>query len=419
MSRHTIERISAIEVFDSRGDPTLKATVLLSNGVSASAYVPSGASTGSHEAFELRDGGTRYAGKGVKRAVRNVGTAIYRSLRGRSVDDQQGLDARLIALDGTPRRSRLGANALLAVSLACARAGSVARRRPLYRYIRDVYDLPEPKVFPSPMCNVLNGGRHADNGVSFQEYMVVAEGGRFRSRLERVSDVVRALKKILIARGDRISVGDEGGFAPILTSNEEGLKLLAAAVRSAGYALGKNVTLALDVAATEFYEKKRATYRLMPEDRQYAGSSLIKYYRRLLGRYCLRSVEDPFAEDDWNNWTMMTERLGDRTLIIGDDLFVTQAKRLARGVKNGAANAILVKPNQVGTLTDTMETVAAARASGFEVIISNRSGETCDDFIADLAVAVGSVFLKAGSLARGERLAKYNRLLAIAEEVGA
>ncbi len=419
MKTYTIRRISATEVLDSRGDPTLKATVFLSNGVAASASVPSGASTGSHEARELRDGGRRYGGKGVRRAVRNVNTAITRSLAGNPVDDQQGIDRRLVALDGTPQKSRLGANALLAASLACARAGSVARGLPLYRYLRETFGLPKPRTFPSPMCNILNGGRHADNGISFQEYMVVAERGTFRSRLERVSGVVRALRRKLKDRGERVAVGDEGGFAPLMASNEEGLKLLADAVRAAGYRLGKDVSLALDVAASEFFDAKRRVYRLLPERRTLDGQSLTRYYARLVSRYRLRSIEDPCDEDDWGLWKRMTDESGDRVMIVGDDLFVTKAKRLARGITLGAANAILVKPNQVGTLTETMETIAAAQAGGYKVIVSNRSGETCDDFIADLAVAVGSVFLKAGALARGERLAKYNRLLEIAQEVGA
>lgn len=419
MNTYTIKGISATEVLDSRGDPTLKATVFLSSGVAAAASVPSGASTGSHEARELRDGGRRYGGKGVRRAVKNVNTAINRSLAGKPVDEQQAIDRRLIALDGTPQKSRLGANALLAVSLACARAGSVARGLPLYRYLRETFGLPKPRTFPSPMCNILNGGRHADNGISFQEYMVVAERGTFRSRLERVSDVVRALRRMLKDRGERIAVGDEGGFAPLISSNEAGLKLLADAVRASGYRLGKDVSLALDVAASEFFDSKHRVYRLLPERRTLDGKSLSRYYSRLVTRYRLRSIEDPCDEDDWELWKRITGELGDRVMIVGDDLFVTKAKRLARGIALGAANAILVKPNQVGTLTETMETIAAARTGGYEVIVSNRSGETCDDFIADLAVAAGSVFLKAGALARGERLAKYNRLLEIADEVGA
>ncbi|MFH0828641.1 MAG: phosphopyruvate hydratase [Candidatus Kerfeldbacteria bacterium] len=418
MKTATIRHIAAQEILDSRGEPTIRTTVELKNGMRASATVPAGVSTGSHEAHEKRDGGVRYGGKGVLRAVRNVTTVISKMLSGVPIGDQRGIDDRLIALDPKPHRDRIGANALLGVSLACARAGSIASETPLYVYLREQFSFPKPSTFPKPMCNILNGGRHSDNGISFQEYLVIADGRTIREQLERVWRVIRAVKSELVTRGDRTLVGDEGGFAPLLSSNEEGLRLLTKAIRRAGLRIGKDVSLALDIAASEWYSASRSSYFMKPEKKAYSGTALARYYQRLATKYNLRSIEDPFAEDDWDNWTLLTEKLGRSLLLIGDDLFVTQKSRLAQGVHVHAANAILIKPNQVGTLTETMETIQKARASHYTYVISHRSGETCDDFIADLAVAVGSPFLKAGSLARGERLAKYNRLLVIAEEIG-
>lgn len=418
MKRTTIRRLTACEILDSRGEPTVRATVELQNGIRASAMVPAGASTGSHEAHEKRDGGTRYDGNGALRAVKNIRTIISRALSGFPVDDQRGIDERLIALDPDPQRDGIGANALLGASLACTRAGSFATKTPLYTYLRDQYSFPKPTTFPKPMCNILNGGRHADNGISFQEYLVIPNGRTIREQLERVWRVIRSVKSELVARNDRTLVGDEGGFAPLLSSNEEGLALLVRAVRRAGLRVRKDVSFSLDVAASEWYVRSSSKYLMKPEGKTYRGPALARYYQRLATKYGLRSIEDPFAEDDWNSWTLLTEKLGRSLLLIGDDLFVTQKNRLAQGVHARAANAILIKPNQVGTLTETMDTIKKARASNYTYVISHRSGETCDDFIADLAVAVGSPYLKAGSLARGERLAKYNRLLIIANELG-
>lgn len=412
-----IKRLRAREILDSRGDPTLEATVELDNGLVASAAVPAGASTGSHEAREVRDGGERFGGKGVRQACQNVTTTIQPALVGMDVEAQLEIDRRLVELDGTPNRSRLGANALLGVSLAVARAGAATNAQPLYRYLGERFNLGKPSNFPVPMCNVLNGGKHADNGLSFQEYLVLANGHSCAERIERTWKVIHQLKRLLQARGDRTLVGDEGGFAPLLKSNQEGLTLLVQASEAAGLQPGQDVSFGLDVAASEFY--RGGKYHLSPEGETLEAEKLMDLYRDLAERYPLTTLEDGLAEDDWANWTKLTQRLGKKLLLIGDDLFVTQADRLSEGVRARAGNAILIKPNQVGTLTETMATIAVARDDGYAFVVSHRSGETGDSFIADLAVATGSLYLKAGSLNRSERLAKYNRLLEIAAEAGA
>lgn len=419
MSKAAITKIGAEEILDSRGDPTVKAWVELSNGDRASAAVPSGASTGAHEAHELRDAGTRYGGKGETKAVHHIETEINDALHGLRVTDQESLDRRMISLDGTRDRSRLGANAILAVSLACARAGSMVTKRPLYTYLQECFSLPAPRVFPKPMCNVLNGGRHADNNVSFQEYLVLPEGGTFALQIERVWSVIHALKARLVEKKERTTVGDEGGFAPMLASNEDGLTLIAGAIQAAQLTLGKDVAMGIDAAASEFYDADRQVYVLRPEGKEYRGDDLVKFYAMLVKKYHLHTIEDGCAEDDHELWKKLTAALGKEVMLIGDDFFVTQKERLLQGIRENAANAILIKPNQVGTLTETMETIDAARNAGYAYVVSHRSGETDDDFIADLAAAVGCPFLKAGSLTREERLAKYNRLLEIAREVGA
>lgn len=412
-----IKRLRAREILDSRGDPTLEATVELDNGLVASAAVPAGASTGSHEAREVRDGGERFGGKGVRQACQNVTTTIQPALVGMDVEAQPEIDRRLVELDGTPNRSRLGANALLGVSLAVARAGAAANAQPLYRYLGERFNLGKPANFPVPMCNVLNGGKHADNGLSFQEYLVLANGHSCAERIERTWKVIHQLKRLLQARGDRTLVGDEGGFAPLLKTNQEGLTLLMKAAEAAGLQPGQDVLFGLDVAASEFY--RGGKYHLSPEGETLEAEKLMDLYRDLAERYPLATLEDGLAEDDWANWTKLTQRLGKKLLLIGDDLFVTQADRLSEGIRARAGNAILIKPNQVGTLSETMATIAVARDDGYAFVVSNRSGETGDSFIADLAVATGSLYLKAGSLNRSERLAKYNRLLEIAAEAGA
>jgi len=419
MSSVTIVHTRAEEILDSRGDPTLKAWVELSDGTRASAAVPSGASTGAHEAHELRDNEARYGGKGEMKAVRNVQTEINDALHGMNVADQEPIDRRMVALDGTPDRSRLGANAILGVSLACARAASRVEKKPLYRYLRERFSLPEPRVFPKPMCNILNGGRHADNNVSFQEYLVLPEGATFALQLERAWSVIHALKAILKERNERTTVGDEGGFAPMLAANEDGFRLVAEAIQAAHLKLGKDVAMGIDAASSEFYDGARKAYLLKPEGKEYRGDDLVKFYALLVKKYHLHTIEDGCAEDDHDLWKKLTAALGRKVMLIGDDLFVTQKERLLQGVREKEANAILIKPNQVGTLTETIETVTAARKAKYACVVSHRSGETNDDFIADLAVAVGSPYLKAGSLTREERLAKYNRLLEIAQEVGA
>lgn len=419
MSPGTIDRITAEEILDSRGQPTIRATVIMTDGQRASAAVPAGASTGSHEAHELRDGVARYQGRGVLRAVEHVNTTIHQALRGSSVEAQTDIDRRLVELDGTPDRSHLGANAILSVSLACARTASLVRRQPLYAYLRERFELPLTKTFPQPMCNILNGGQHADNHVSFQEFMVLPNGQTFADQLERAAAVTAALKQLLVTRGDRTLVGDEGGFAPLLKTNEEGLQLLTEAVQRAGLKPGQDVAFGLDAAASEFFNRSRQQYDLEPEGLSLTTAKLVDYYAALSQRYAVKTLEDGLSEDDWTGWTKLTARLGKRLLLIGDDLFVTQADRLSQGIKARAANAILIKPNQVGTLSETIATMATASDDGYTTVVSHRSGETCDAFIADLAVAVGSPYLKAGALARGERLAKYNRLLTIAAEVGA
>ncbi|MBI4426625.1 MAG: phosphopyruvate hydratase [Candidatus Kerfeldbacteria bacterium] len=419
MTKPTIDRITATEILDSRGEPTVRATIILTDGQQASAAVPAGASTGLHEAHELRDGVGRYGGRGVLRAVEHVRTTIHQALRGMAVDQQAELDQKLVELDGTADRSHLGANAILSVSLACARTASLAHHLPLYRYLRQRYDLPESKNFPRPMCNVLNGGQHADNHISFQEFQLLPEGSTVAEQLERVAGIIRQLRQLLIKRGDRTLVGDEGGFAPLLHTNEAGLQLLGQATEAAALRLGHDVSFGLDVAASEFYESATKMYHLEPEGLRVNAANLIGLYEQLAERYPLRTLEDGLQEDDWAGWTKLTTRLGKKLLLIGDDLFVTQRDRLSQGIRAKAANAILIKPNQVGTLSETIETVKTALDDGYAPVVSHRSGETCDDFIADLAVAVGSPYLKAGSLARGERSAKYNRLLIIAAEVGA
>lgn len=415
--KYTIEKIEAFEILDSRGDPTVKAVVTTNDGQQASAAVPAGASTGRHEAHELRDGGKRYGGKGVTRAVANVRERIADVLHGHDVEDQSGLDRRMIERDGTADRSVLGANAILSVSLAAARLAALVRRQPLYAYLRERYGLPPPERLPRPMCNLLNGGQHADNGLSFQEFMVLPNGSTVGQQLERTSAIIRSLRKILRDSQQRTLVGDEGGFAPMLPSNTSGLELLAQAVEQAGLQLGQDIEFGIDAAASEFV-RADGRYDLMPERRTVSSDGMIDLYEELVGRFPLKSIEDGLAEDEWEPWTKLTARLGQQTLLVGDDLFVTQRDRLSQGIRARAANAVLIKPNQVGTLTETMETVATARDDGYACVVSHRSGETSDDFIADLAVATGSEFLKAGSLARGERLAKYNRLLAIAAEIG-
>jgi enolase len=409
-----IESLTALEVLDSRGNPTIAVTVHTSSG-SGTAIVPSGASTGKHEAVELRDGDPRrFGGKGVRRAVDNVVGEISALAVGRDPRDQAGLDAALIELDGTPNKARLGANAILGVSLASARAAAAGLGVPLYRHLGG----PDASLLPLPFCNVLNGGVHADTSVDLQEFMVCPVGApSFAEGLRAVAEVYQALKKVLHARGLATGVGDEGGFAPNLPSNEDALGLIVNAIQAAGYRPGPDVALALDPAASEFYSDGR--YELKGEGVTMSAAELVARYEDWIERYPIISIEDGMAEDDWEGWRLLSERAGERIQLVGDDLFVTSVERLRQGIDRGVANSILIKVNQVGTLTETLQAIGLAHRSGYSAVISHRSGDTEDTTIADLVVATGTGMLKAGAPARSERLAKYNRLLAVEAELGA
>jgi enolase len=409
-----ILHVHAREVLDSRGNPTLEAEVTTDNGAVGRAMVPSGASTGTHEAVELRDGGSRYLGKGVQDAARNVNEEIRRAVAGMDVFDQSGLDAALRELDGTPNKARLGANAILAVSLATARAAANELDVPLYAYLGGV----QGRVLPVPLLNILNGGAHAANNVSIQEFMVVPAGASsFRDSLRMGVEVYHHLKKTLKNDGLATAVGDEGGFAPDLPGNEEALQYIEKAIGSAGYDLGSDFYLALDVAATELYDAEKGHYDF-GEDGKMTSDEAIDWYEELCDRFPIKSIEDGMSEDDLAGWTSMTERLGDRTQIVGDDVFVTNPERLARGITEKQANAVLVKVNQIGTLTETLDVIRMAGEAGFASVISHRSGETEDATIAHLAVAVNAGQIKTGAPARSDRLAKYNELLRIEESLG-
>ncbi|HET7700982.1 MAG TPA: phosphopyruvate hydratase [Candidatus Limnocylindria bacterium] len=410
----TIELIRAREILDSRGDPTVAVDVLLAEGAQGTAMVPSGASTGAHEAVELRDGEKRrYRGKGVRNAVSNVDDIIAPELIGEDAADQSAIDRILIELDGTANKSKLGANAMLGVSLACARAAAAAVGLPLYRYLGG----PLARTLPVPMMNVLNGGKHATDSADMQEYMIVPLGrDSFREAVRAGSEVFHALKDILHERGMGTGVGDEGGFAPAgLADNEEPIKLIMQAIETAGYRPGEDIAIALDPASTELYDK--GTYTLSREKRTLTAAELIAVYAGWRDRYPLVSVEDGLAEDDWEGWAALTAQLGDRLQLVGDDLFVTNVERIRRGVTESVANAVLIKLNQIGTLSETIEAIELAHRSGYATVISHRSGETEDTTIADLVVALNTGQIKTGSLSRSERVAKYNRLMEIEIEL--
>ena len=414
-----IDAVTAREVLDSRGNPTVEVDVVLGTGARGSAMVPSGASTGSREAREVRDADAgRYCGRGVLGAVAAVNGEIAAAVRGLDGADQESLDRRLIELDGTPNKSRLGANAILGVSLATAKAASASRGVPLYVHLRDLHGGGPDVRLPVPMMNIVNGGAHADNNVDIQEFMVMpVRPGSFAEALRCGVEVFHALKETLKARGLATAVGDEGGFAPDLDSNAAALAVISEAVELAGYELGRDVLMALDCAATEFYEA--GTYRLSGEGRCLDADGFTDYLGGLLDDYPIISVEDPLDEDDWSGWRSLTARFGDRIQLVGDDLFVTDPATLGRGIRDGVANAILVKPNQIGTLSETMSAIRTAAAAGYGTVISHRSGETEDTTIADLAVATGAGQIKTGACSRSERVAKYNRLLRIEELLGA
>ena len=407
--------IRAREILDSRGNPTVEADVTLDSGASGRAAVPSGASTGEHEALELRDGDSaRYLGKGVQRAVQNVEEKIAPALAGRSALDQMGVDRVMLELDGTPNKEKLGANAILAVSMATARAAAADLGVPLFRYLGS----PMSRTLPVPMMNILNGGAHATNTVDLQEYMIIPVGAEtFSEGLRMGTEVFHALKKVLVSRKLATGVGDEGGFAPDLKTDEDALRVVIEAIEKAGYAPGREVAIALDCAASELHKDGTYTFKKSGAGSRDAAG-MIELYSKWLDEYPIVSIEDGLAEDDWGGWEALTRALGDRVQLVGDDLFVTSTERLARGIESGVANAILIKLNQIGTLTETLEAIEMARAAGYLSIISHRSGETEDTFIADLAVATGAGQIKTGSASRTDRVAKYNQLLRIEDLLG-
>lgn len=410
----TITDVYAREVLDSRGNPTIEVEVEVNGWAKGRAIVPSGASTGSHEALELRDKEDRYLGKGVLKACKNVNEVIAPELIEEDALDQAGIDQILIDLDGTPNKGRLGANTLLGVSLACCRAAASYLELPLYRYIGGL----GAYLLPLPMMNILNGGRHADNRLDIQEFLIIPAGQKdLHEALRCGTEVYHALKEVLLRRGMRTSVGDEGGFAPDLGGTEEAIRVIIEAIEAAGYKPGKDLFIGLDVAASELLEED-GDYHFKGEGRSFSSSGLIDYYCDLVDRYPIVSIEDGLSEDDWEGWRVLTSRLGERIQLVGDDLFVTNPNRLQKGAKIGAGNAILIKPNQIGTLTETIHTIQLARRYGYRVIISHRSGETEDPIIADIAVGVNAGQIKTGAPSRGERTSKYNQLLRIEEEMG-
>ncbi len=413
-----ITQITSRQILDSRGRPTVESTVHLDTGISATAAVPSGASTGTHEALELRDTKSkRYDGLGVLTAVKNVTGPIAKAVKDQDVRQQRAIDERMISLDGTVNKSKLGANAILSVSLAVARAAAALERAPLYAWIQQVYDFPAVRAdqLPRPMMNVLNGGRHADTALKVQEFLLLPDGKSTAEQIERGVRIYRALGELLAEKKLRTMVGDEGGYAPALTETTVALDFLVKAITQAGYRAPKDVALGMDVAASEFFTPATERYAFGQTTGGLSADGMIQTLRDWVQAYPIETLEDALAEDDWTGWQALTEALGNRTTLIGDDLFVTNVHRLERGIDANVANAILIKPNQVGTLTEAIDAVVKAQAAQYGVIVSHRSGETNDDWITDIAVAVGARFLKAGAPARGERVAKYNRLLAIAD----
>ncbi len=417
-----VKGVFAREILDSRGNPTVEVDVVLTDGSTGRAAVPSGASTGAHEALELRDGDkNRYLGRGVRKAVANVNTVLAPALKGKAAADQRALDGVMLAADGTETKSKLGANSILGVSMAVARAAAVAARVPLHTHLRRTFGVKSKEyVFPVPLMNILNGGAHADNNVDMQEFMIMpVAGGSFREALRAGAEVFHALKKVLKDNKYNTGVGDEGGFAPNLKSNEEAIQVILQAIQNAGYKPGKDIFLALDCASNEFFANDQ--YRLEGEVaiRDRSADEMIAFYKEWVDKYPIVSIEDGLAEDDWSGWKRLTEKIGGKVQLVGDDLFVTNTKRLSDGIQRGVANAILVKVNQIGSLSETVDAVQMAQKAGYGVIISHRSGETEDAFIADLAVALNAGQIKTGSASRSERIAKYNQLLRLEESLGA
>lgn len=415
MINHKIHKITAREILDSRGNPTVEATVVLLDGSFGSAAVPSGASTGSHEALELRDGGKRYGGMGVLKAIKNIHEKIAPALIGMDASNQRALDNAMIELDGTKNKKKLGANAILAVSLANARAVAISSGFPLYQYLRKTFDLKYADWrLPVPTMNILNGGVHGGNGISIQEFMIVPQHKRLSERVRIGSEVFHALKAILKKKKLGVGVGDEGGFAPRLKNNEEALKLIIEAIVAAKYKPGKDVKLAMDMAASEFYKNKKYSFE---GNKAISADGMIEIVKKWIKKYPLISVEDPLAEDDWANWAKLTVEVKGKVHLVGDDLFVTNVERLQNGIEQNVGSAILIKVNQIGTLSETIDTILLAQQNNYAVSVSHRSGETGDTFIADLSVAVHSEFIKTGSMSRSERVEKYNRLMQIEDEL--
>jgi len=414
-----IDQIHAREILDSRGNPTVEADVVLKGGARGRAPVPSGASTGEHEAVELRDDDPkRYGGKGVLKAVQNVNDVIARALKGKDALDQAAIDRALIDLDGTPNKSKLGANALLAVSMATARAAANYQEVPLFRYLGGYLGGAHANTLPVPMMNIINGGAHADNNVDFQEFMIVPIGAKsFREALRLGAEIFHTLKSVLKKKGYATSVGDEGGFAPNLKSNEEAIETILEAIAQAGYDAGKDVLLALDPAASEFYDGESYVFK-KSDQRNLSSDQMVSFWKSWAKQYPIVSIEDGMAENDWDGWKTVTDELGNGVQLVGDDLFVTNSSFLRKGIERGVANSILIKVNQIGTLTETLDCIALAKKNQYTTVISHRSGETEDAFIADLAVATNAGQIKTGSLSRSDRIAKYNQLLRIEEELG-
>lgn len=405
-----IKDIKAREILDSRGNPTVEVDCVLENGIMGRASVPSGASTGEREAIELRDGGSRYNGKGVLTAVNNVNTVLKNAIVGLDVEAQKEIDYKMIELDGTENKSKLGANAILGVSMAVLKAAANNAGRELFQYIGN------GSITPRPMINIINGGAHADNNVDFQEFMIIPEADTMHERVRIGAEVFHALKKVLNEKGYATGVGDEGGFSPNLKSNEEGFELIVEAIKRAGYTPGVEVSLGIDVAASEFYDKDLGKYKFKwSTNQEYTTDELIEFYKDLINKYPIISIEDPVDENDWDGFKKITEELGDKIQLVGDDLFVTNKKYLQKGIDMGAGNAILLKVNQIGTITETLETIGLAKAHGYKTVLSHRSGETEDTTIADLVVGLNLGQIKTGSMSRSERISKYNQLMRIEE----
>jgi len=411
----TISKIVAREILDSRGNPTVTAKVTLANGVSGEASVPSGASTGTHEAVELRDNDPkRYGGKGVLTAVKNVNGPIAKKLMGKKITSLQDIDDTMLALDGTKNKAKLGANAILAVSLAAAHAGAEFKKQPLYRFIRETYKLPYSNYqLPLLAFNILNGGVHANNGISVQEFMVIPQNKKCTERVRIGAEVYQALKAVLKKKGFNTGVGDEGGFAPNLLNNEAALKLIMDGIKASGYTAGKDVMLAMDPASSEWYDAKTGLYKVSKKEKPYTSAQVMAMLKKWKSKYPIISIEDGLAEDDWENWQILTKTMGKDTLLVGDDLFVTNKERLQMGIDKKVGNAILIKLNQIGSLSETIQTIRTAQLADYKIFMSHRSGETSDTTIADLAVAVNADLIKSGAPCRSERTSKYNRLMEI------